>query len=238
MKLRRPVYIRRRRAHRLPRQGHPDFVRDPTCDRRNPTLEEHLHRAIRDLLAETGADPAAIDKGYVGNFCGELFASQGHLGAIGRRRPPGPRGKPLARVEGACASGGLAVAACIDALQAPARSPSPPASRSRPPCRARSAADYIARAAHYETQGRASRQVFPRLFARRARHYKEAFGATDEDLARVVVKAYDGARRNPYAQMRAVPMGPGDSHHAHGPQPLLPRRRRVPPPQVSPTAAR
>lgn len=206
MKLRRAVYIVGGTHTVYLGKGHPDFVREPTADRRNPTLEEHLHQAIRALFATTGADPAAIDKGYVGNFCGELFASQGHLGAMAAAAHPALAGKPLARVEGACASGGLAVTACIDALQGLCDVALAAGVEVETGVPGKVVADYIARAAHYQTQGRISRQVFPHLFARRARRYKEAYGATDEDLGRVVVKAYDNASRNPYAQMRAVPM--------------------------------
>lgn len=211
MKLRRSVYVVGGAHTVYLGKGHPDFVREPSDERRNPTLEEHLHRAIRALLTDTGVDAAAIDKGYVGNFCGELFAAQGHLGAMAAAAHPGLAGKPWARVEGACASGGLAVTACIDALQGFADVALAAGVEVETTAPGKVVADYIARASHYQTQGRLSRQVFPHLFARRARHYKEAFGATDEDLGRVVVKAYENAHHNPYAQMRAVPM---DLHSA------------------------
>lgn len=54
MKLRRPVYIIGGAHTVYLGKGHPDFVRELTPARRNPTVEDHLHRAIRELLASTG----------------------------------------------------------------------------------------------------------------------------------------------------------------------------------------
>ena len=51
----------------------------------------------------------------------------------------------------------------------------------------------MARAAHYEQSREWDPFTFPFVFARRARHYKEAFGATDGDLARVVANLIDNA---------------------------------------------
>ncbi|MEO1271872.1 MAG: hypothetical protein AAFX99_27575, partial [Myxococcota bacterium] len=64
---------------------HPDFIwkKHPDFGKRdNPTLEEHLATAVRGALEKTGVDPDAIQKGYVGNFAGQLFVNQGHLGAM------------------------------------------------------------------------------------------------------------------------------------------------------------
>ncbi len=57
---------------------------------------------------------------------------------------------------------------------------------------------------HWETERGLDEFTFPAMFARRAKAYKEATGATDEDIAHVVVKAYANGNRNPYAHMRAV----------------------------------
>src|SRR6059036_3665224 len=55
-------------------KGHPDFGK-----RANPTLEEHIERAVIGALEKTGVPAAAVQKGYIGNFTGELFSKQGHL---------------------------------------------------------------------------------------------------------------------------------------------------------------
>ncbi len=55
----------------------------------NPTMEDHLREAILGAFADTGTSPEHIDKGYVGNFLGELFVKQGQTGALIPRVCPG-----------------------------------------------------------------------------------------------------------------------------------------------------
>jgi acetyl-CoA acyltransferase len=45
-----------------------------------------------------------IQKAWIGNFAGELFSNQGHLGAAVVGAEPGLLYKPVTRVEAACAS--------------------------------------------------------------------------------------------------------------------------------------
>jgi len=180
-------------------KGHPDFGK-----RDNPTLEEHLGAAVRGCLAQCGADAAVVDKGYVGNFAGELFSSQGHLGAMMPRVEPGFDGKPFTRVEAACASGGLAVIGAIEAIQAGRDVVITAGAETQTTVSAREGADYLARASHYPTERGLDDFTFPAMFARRAKAYKERYGVTDEDIAHVVVKAYANANLNPLAHMRAV----------------------------------
>ncbi|MEL6343988.1 MAG: hypothetical protein AAFV53_12790, partial [Myxococcota bacterium] len=121
MKPHRPVYVVGGAHSPFLGKGHPDFISHKHPDYpqlQNPSLEDHLHRAIRDALADTGVSAAQVDKGYVSNFLGELFSRQGHLGAMAAAADPGLLGKPFARMEAACASGAVAVAASVDAIQA------------------------------------------------------------------------------------------------------------------------
>lgn len=182
-------------------KGHPDFGKV-----QNPTMEDHLREAILGCLSETGVDPALVDRGYVGNFLGELFAKQGHAGALVGRVCPALDGKPFARTEAACASGGVAVLACLDALQGSADVCLAAGVEIETTASSREGADFMARAAHYATERPLDDFLFPHLFARRARAYQEAFGVGREDIARAVVKAYRNGRKNPKAHMRAVSM--------------------------------
>ena len=88
---------------------HPDFIwkRHPQFGQLdNPTLEDYIAEAANGALAAAGCpDGAAVDKMWIGNFAGELFNSQGHLGAALVGANPGLMNKPSMRVEGACASG-------------------------------------------------------------------------------------------------------------------------------------
>lgn len=182
-------------------KGHPEFGK-----RDNPSLDQYLGKVVRDALEATGVDPAQVEKGYLGNFAGELFSSQGHLGALVSREVPELAGKPFTRVEGACASGGLAIIGALEAIQAGRDIVLALGAEVQTTVSARDGADYLARASHYATERSLDDFTFPATFARRARFYKEATGATDEDIAHVVVRAYANANRNPNAHMRAVRM--------------------------------
>ncbi len=188
---------------------HPDFVwkKHPEFGQReNPTLDDYVGRATREALEAAGVEPGRVEKGYVGNFAGELFNAQGHLGAMVSREVPELSGVPMTRVEGACASGGLAVVGAVEAIQAGRDVVLAVGAESQTTVSAREGADYLARASHYATERGLDDFTFPAMFARRAKIYGEATGTTEADIAPVVVKAYSNANRNPSAHMRAVTM--------------------------------
>jgi acetyl-CoA acyltransferase len=182
-------------------KGHPDFGK-----RSNPTIDEHIQRAVIGAFEKTGVPASAIQKGYIGNFTGELFAKQGHLGAVVAGVHPDLNLKPFARIEGACASGGLAVLAGVDAISAGYDVVLASGVEVQTTVNAAEGADYLARAAHYATQRAIDPFTFPCLFARRAKAYRQAYKVSDEDMARVVVKAYENGNKNPHAHMQAVKM--------------------------------
>lgn len=182
-------------------KGHPDFGK-----RTNPTLEDHIKIAVVGALEKTGVPAAAIQRGYVGNFTGELFAKQGHLGAMLAGAHPDLAMKPYARLEGACASGGLALLAGADAIAAGVDVVLVVGAEVQTTVGAADGADYLARAAHYATQRAIDPFTFPCLFARRAKAYRETHKLSDQDLSRVVVKAYENGNKNPHAHMHAFKM--------------------------------
>jgi acetyl-CoA acyltransferase len=209
MKLQRRVYVVGGANTTFLGKFHPDFIWKKHPDfgkRENPTLEEHLAAAVTQALADAGVAAEQIDKAVVGNFVGECFANQGHLGAMLARVHDAFTYKPSLRVEGACASGGLAVLTAVDALQAGHDVALAAGVEVQTTVSAKEGADYLARAAHYATERSLDDFTFPAMFARRAKAYKDITGAGDEDLARVTVKAFSNANRNPKAHMRAVTM--------------------------------
>jgi len=188
---------------------HPDFIwkRHPEFGvRENPTLEEYITTSVLGALESTGTPAEAIDKAWIGNFVGELFCNQAHLGAAVVGAHPALLYKPVMRVEGACASGGLAFASALDAIRAGADITLVVGAEVQTTASARTGGDYLARAAHYRRQRHLDDFTFPALFAERTLHYRDAHGLTSEDLGRVSVKAYDNANRNPLAHMSAVNM--------------------------------
>lgn len=217
MKLRRKVYVVGGDLTPFIGKHHPDFVwkRHPDFGKReNPTLEGHLSTAINGALEKTGVDPEHIQKGFIGNFAGELFSNQGHLGSMAVRAHEKLDGKPFLRLEGACASGGLAVTSAVDSLQAGLDVVMAAGAEVQTTVSAREGAGYLARAAHWESERDLDEFTFPAMFARRAKVYKETFDVTEEDIAPVVVKAYANGNKNPYAHMRDVEVDFDRAAHA------------------------
>lgn len=182
-------------------KGHPDFG-----SRENPTLEEYVRAAVNGALDATGTPATLVDKAWVGNFVGELFSSQGHLGAAVVGAHPDLLHKPVMRVEGACASGGLAFASAVDAIRAGSDITLVVGVEVQTTASARQGGDYLARASHYARERSIDDFTFPALFAARVKACREAYGLSDEDLGRVAVKAYGNANKNPLAHMKAVRM--------------------------------
>lgn len=186
---------------------HPDFIwkRHPDFGtRENPTLEDYIDESVNGALAAAKVDATDVEKGYLGNFAGELFSNQGHLGAMPARANQGLIGTPFTRVEGACASGGLAVIGGIESICAGRNIVMAAGAEVQTTVSAREGAGFLARASHWETERDLDEFTFPAMFARRAKHYKEATDATDADIAHVVEKAYSNANKNPLAHMNAV----------------------------------
>jgi len=190
-------------------KGHPDFIwkRHPDFGvKENPTLDELLKAAVDGAIADTGLNPADVDRLYIGNFVGELFCNQGHLGAALAGTHPAFANKPSARLEGACASGGLAFLAGVDAIRAGEDTVLASGVEVQTTQSARVGADYLARASHYSRQRQIDEFTFPALFARRTQAYRNAFGVSEEDIGHVAVKAYGNANKNPLAHMKAKSM--------------------------------
>ncbi len=181
---------------------HPDFGK-----RENPTLEETITAAVIGALESTGTAAELIDKAWIGNFAGELFSSQGHLGAAVVGAHPGLMYKPIMRVEGACASGGLAYASALESIQAGADINLVVGAEVQTTVSARTGGDYLARASHYARQREIDDFTFPALFASRMKAYLQAYDdVTEADIGYFAKKAYDNANKNPLAHMKAVQM--------------------------------
>mmetsp|Transcript_125299 Transcript_125299/g.390079 ORF Transcript_125299/g.390079 Transcript_125299/m.390079 type:complete len:421 (-) Transcript_125299:154-1416(-) len=179
---------------------HPDFGK-----RTNPTLKDYLASSVSGTLASTGAAASAVDRVYVGNFAGELFNQQGHLGAAVAAGDPGLMFKPSMRVEGACASGGLAVAAAVQAIKAGDDCVLAVGAEVQSAASAREGGTFLARAADFERQANLDDFTFPCLFARRTKAYLAKYPhAKLEDLGRVAAKAYGNGNLNPLAHMHSV----------------------------------
>ncbi|MCZ6472628.1 MAG: hypothetical protein O6934_04240 [SAR324 cluster bacterium] len=205
----RPVYVAAQALTPFIGKGNPDFIDKSHPDfgkRENPSLEEHLVAAVQALIKNENIDPTLIQRGFVGNFAGELFSKQGFLGAMVARADPRLAGIGFARMEAACASGGVSLVSGVEAIQAGLDLVLVVGAEVQTTVRAREGADFLARAAHYESERGIDDFTFPALLTRRTKAYKEAYGLSDRDLAHFSVKAYANANRNPLAHMKAVKM--------------------------------
>ena len=179
---------------------HPDFGK-----KENPTLEQLITQSINETLSSSSVDAELVDRVVVGNFAGELFSSQGHLGSAAIGAHPKLLNKPSMRCEGACASGALAMQVGVDAIRsggadlvlvigAEVQTTVPP----------RQGGDFLARASHYSRQRKIDDFTFPCLFAKRMKAIVAANHFSMEDTAMVAVKAYTNGNANPLAHMHSA----------------------------------
>jgi len=82
-----------------------------------PGLEEYINEAGRAALEMVGG-AKNVDEGVIGNFMAARFNKQGNLPGLIPAIDEGLRWKPCSRVEGACASGGLALIAGMKSVLA------------------------------------------------------------------------------------------------------------------------
>ena len=189
---------------------HPEFIDKRHSDygkRTNPGLEDYITTTVNACFEQTKVPPSAVDKMWIGNFAGELFSNQGHLGAALIGSHADLYNKPSMRVEGACASGGLAFGCALDSLQAGSSDVAlVVGAEVQTTVSARVGGDYLARASHYTRQRGIDDFTFPALFARRIKACMSELGYTFEDLGSLTAKAYANAKLNPKAHMIAVHM--------------------------------
>ncbi len=157
--------------------------------------------AFGEMLASVDKDvaPADIEAVYVGNYSSDLFEGQGHIAPI-MADWAGLTPRPATRIEGACASGGLALREGIIAIASGLydmvlvggveKMTDLPTAR---------VTDTLATAADvlYEVP---AGFTFPGLYAAMATAYMARYGATPETLMQVGLKNHEHGALNPKAQ--------------------------------------
>ena len=189
-------------------KGNPNFIWKKHAafgKRTNPTLREMISSTVRDVLEQSGVAGSMVDRTYVSNFAGELYNQQGHLGAAVADADSGLMYKPSMRVEGACASGGLASLAAIDALRAGDDLCCVVGVEQQTTASAREGGLFLARASDFPRQSGIDDFTFPCILAKRAKAYAQKFPHFHiDDLCPIVEKAYANGNKNPKAHMHAV----------------------------------
>jgi acetyl-CoA C-acetyltransferase len=170
---------------------------------------EHWEKGYRDLVLEAGLKAIQdanitgneISAGYVGTMASGSLIGQEHVGSL-LADQMGLTPIPITRVEGACASGGLALRQGVLAV-------------------ASGVHDFVVVGGVEKMNDLSVEQVteilggagdqewelffgatFPALYALMARRHMHEYGTTEEMLASVAVKNHAHGSKNPYAQFQ------------------------------------
>jgi len=167
-----------------------------------PGIEHYIKEAGQATLKMIGG-AQNVDESVIGNFMASRFNNQGHLAALIPAIDPGLRYKPAIRVEGACASGGLALMSGIKSILAgTAEVVLAVGVEVQNSVKAIYGADYLALAGWYQNRKNGHAYFFPGEFSDRAKVYKEKYG--DEyartGFAHWYKNAIENARLCPTAQ--------------------------------------
>src|ERR1700758_565267 len=140
---------------------------------------------------------------HVGNAFGELFAGQGHLGAMPATVCDELWGMPAARHEAACASGSVAALAAIADLRSDEYSSAlvigVELEKTVP---GDTATAYLGAAAWIGHEGKEAKYMWPFMFSDIADEYDRRYGLDDAYLRAVAELNLANARKNPNAQTR------------------------------------
>lgn len=167
-----------------------------------PGLEHYLKEAGEGTLSQIGG-AAKVDEGVVGNFMAARFNKQAHLGAFLGMIDPQLRLKPSISVEGACASGGLALVSGIKSvLSGSAEVVLALGIEVQNTVKAIYGADILAGAGWFQRRKDGQAYFFPGQFSDRAGAYFEKVGREKarKAFARWYRNAIENARLCPTAQ--------------------------------------
>jgi acetyl-CoA C-acetyltransferase len=183
-----------------------DFARNLTKESRD--FAALTSEVVEAALAAAKVDAAQIGVVHVANAFGEMFAEQGHLGAMPATVCDGLWDTPASRHEAACASGSVATLAAMTDLRSgnydTALVVGVELEKTVP---GDTAARHLGAAAWTGHEGADARFLWPSMFAQVADEYDRRYGLDDAHLRAIAQLNFANARRNPNAQTRewAVP---------------------------------
>jgi acetyl-CoA C-acetyltransferase len=158
---------------------------------------------VESTLIAAKVDASAIEVVHVANAFGELFAGQGHLGAMPATVHEGLWDTPATRHEAACASGSVATLAAIADLRSGAYQTAlvigVELEKTVP---GDTAAQHIGAAAWIGHEGADAKFMWPSMFARVADEYDRRYGLDEIHLRAIAQLNFTNARSNPNAQTR------------------------------------
>ena len=180
---------------------------------RNLTREGHdfavlTSEVVDSTLAAAQLAASDIEVVHLGNAFGEMFARQGHLGAMPATVNDGLWDTPASRHEAACASGSVAALAAMADLRSGAyRTALVIGVELEKTVPGDTAAQYLGAAAWTDHEGADTRFMWPHMFEQVAGEYDRRYGIDEIHLRAIAQLNFANARTNPNAQTRewAVP---------------------------------
>jgi acetyl-CoA C-acetyltransferase len=158
---------------------------------------------VTATLQAAKIDAADIGVVHVGNAFGEMFAAQGHLGAMPASVVDGLWETPSSRHEAACASGSVAILAAIADLRSGAYETAlvvgVELEKTVP---GDTAAQHLGAAAWTGHEGQDATFMWPFMFSRVADEYDRRYGIDESHLRAIAQLNFANARANPNAQAR------------------------------------
>lgn len=178
-----------------------DYARN--LQREGHDLADLTAEVVRETLAAARTPATEIGVIHVANAFGEMFAAQGHLGAMPATVEPALWDVPASRHEAACASGSVAALTAIADLRSGAYDSAlvigVELEKTVP---GDVAAAYLGAAAWTGHEGADARFMWPHMFSRVADEYDRRYGLDDAHLDAISRLNYANARVNPNAQTR------------------------------------
>jgi acetyl-CoA C-acetyltransferase len=178
-----------------------DFARNLT--RESLDFADLTAGVVTATLQAAKIDAADIGVVHVGNAFGEMFAGQGHLGAMPASVVDGLWDTPSSRHEAACASGSIATLAAIADLRSGAYDTAlvvgVELEKTVP---GDTAAQHLGAAAWTGHEGQDAKFMWPYMFSRVADEYDRRYGIDEVHLRAIAQLNFTNARANPNAQTR------------------------------------
>lgn len=157
--------------------------------------------ACKDALDDAGLGPERIEAFFLGNFAGQAFVGQNHIAPM-VAHAAGLGAVPCTRLEGACASGGLAMRQGVLAVASGQVDFALIAGVEKMTSTETDETASILAAAGDVAVEASVGSTFPALFGLIARRHMHEHGTTREEIAHVAVKNHAHGRLNPNAHMQ------------------------------------
>ncbi|MFW9789024.1 MAG: thiolase domain-containing protein [Candidatus Thorarchaeota archaeon] len=165
------------------------------------TFREMFSEAVDKATIQAGVPKKDIQAAFIGSFIPEMLVHQGHTAPL-LLDFAGLKGLPATRHEAACASGATALRAAVMAIESGIYNTVLVAGVEKMTSSSTAKVTEALAAAADDQFESSIGLTFPGVFAIAAVAHMQKYGTTEEDMARVAVKAHKNASTNPLAQFQ------------------------------------